>query len=261
MNSQSKIDMVVKLSVVIITFNEERNILRCLDSLEGVADEIIVVDSFSTDKTQEYCLFKGACFVQHIWPGYGAQKNYGNDLASNDWILSIDADEALSVELKKAILDFKAHPTHEAWSVNRLTSYRGHWIRHCGWYPDRKIRLFDRRKARWDLELVHENLKLDPGTGIGHLKGNMLHYSYHTREDQLRQMESFTSLAARQYFKRGKKAGWLKAAFSGPVRFIRDYLVKGGILDGYWGFVVCWYSARTACLKYNKLRKHWREAD
>ncbi|HRY31468.1 MAG TPA: glycosyltransferase family 2 protein [Bacteroidales bacterium] len=245
----------IKLSVVIITFNEEKNIVRCLDSVKEVADEIIVVDSFSTDKTGEICTEKGARFVRHPWPGYGAQKNYGNSLASNDWILSLDADEALSLKLGESIARVKENPAYRAYAMNRLTNYCGHWIRHCGWYPDTKIRLFDRRSARWDLELVHENLLIDEGTASGFLQGDLLHYSFLSREDHLRQVEHYSGLVARQFFEKGRKAGLLKIWFSGPARFIRDYFFRLGFLDGTAGFSVCSLSARAAFLKYRKLRK------
>ena len=249
----------VPLSAVIITYNEERNIRPCLESLKGVVDEVIVVDSFSTDRTEAICKELGATFISHAWPGYGAQKNYGNELASSQWILSIDADEVLSEPLKKAILAFRENPFADACSMNRLTSYCGNWIRHCGWYPDRKIRVFNKAKASWNLEKVHEELIFQPGVKTGHLEGDLLHYSYHTREDHLKQIENYSSLAARQYFEKGKKVGWLKLWVSGPVRFVRDYLLKLGFLDGYPGLLVCWYSARTTRLKYQKLRSLYQK--
>lgn len=248
----------MKISVVIITYNEERNILRCLDSVAEIADEVIVVDSFSTDRTEAICREKGARFVRNPWPGYGAQKNFGNQLAGNDWILSLDADETISLDLRSSIVGIKDNPGAEAYSMNRMTNYCGHWIRHCGWYPDAKIRLFDKRKVSWDLELVHEDLVMDKDIHIDHLKGDILHYSFYTREDHLRQVENYSTLVSRQFYEKGRKASWLKMTISGPVRFIRDYFFRLGFLDGSAGYTVCLLSARAARLKYAKLRKLYR---
>ncbi len=242
------------LSVVIITLNEEKNIGRCLDSVKAVADEMVVVDSFSSDRTEEICKEKGVVFHQNKWPGYGAQKNLGHSLARHDFIFSIDADETLSEELTSSLLHWKEYPGHDAYAMNRMTNYCGHWIRHCGWYPDTKVRLFDKRKVRWDLELVHEELIMEPGSTTGFLRGDLLHYSFHTVEDHLRQVEKYSSLVAKQFFERGKKAGWMKMMLSGVVRFLRDYFFRLGILDGRAGFTVCRYSAKAAYLKYKKLR-------
>ncbi|MHC1706555.1 MAG: glycosyltransferase family 2 protein [Bacteroidales bacterium] len=251
----------MKISVVIITFNEERNILRCIDSVTEIADEIIVIDSFSTDKTESICLEKGARFIKNPWPGYGAQKNFGNQQAVHDYILSLDADEALSLNLRTSIVALKdQQPQADAYAMNRLTNYCGHWIRHCGWYPDRKIRLFDRRKVKWNLELVHEDLEMEKNTTVGFLKGDLLHYSFYTSDDHLRQVDNYSTLVARQFFEKGKKASWLKMIISGPVRFVRDYFFRLGFLDGKAGFTVCRLSAKAARLKYSKLRKLWKYA-
>lgn len=250
----------IPLSAVIITYNEERNIGRCLDSLAGIVDEIIVVDSFSTDATEAICREKEVKFVKQQWPGYGAQKNAGNKLASHDYILSLDADEVLSVNLKKSILACRETEMQTAYAMNRLTNYCGHWIRHCGWYPDRKIRLFDRRKVQWNLELVHEELLMETGSSVGFLEGDLLHFSFHTKEDHLKQVEHYSSLVARQFFEKGKQASLIKMAISGPVRFLRDYFFRLGFLDGWAGYTVCRLSARAARLKYYKLRQLCRHA-
>ncbi len=251
----------MKISVVIITFNEERNILRCLDSVAEIADEIIVVDSFSTDKTEAICLEKGARFIRNPWPGYGAQKNFGNNKATYDWILSLDADEALSLDLRTSIVELKKEePSADAWSMNRLTNYCGSWIRHCGWYPDVKIRLFNRKKGKWNLEKVHESLEMEWNTAKGHLSGDLLHYSFYSREDHLRQVEHYSTLVAHQFYEKGKKAGWFKMIASGSLRFIRDYFFRLGFLDGKAGWTVCRLSAKAAYLKYVKLRRLYQHA-
>ena len=151
----------LKLSVVIITLNEEKNIERCLQSVKDIADEIIVVDSYSDDRTEEICSEFGVKFIQQKFKGYVDQKNDGNALASHDYILSLDADEALSEELAASISQVKENWQFDAYAMNRLTSYCGKWIRHSGWYPDRKSRLFDRRKARWTGHLVHERVEVE----------------------------------------------------------------------------------------------------
>lgn len=245
----------LQISAVIITLNEEKNISRCLTSLEGIVDEVVVVDSGSTDGTEIICREHGVRFLHHDWEGYGAQKNFGNDQAGFDWILSLDADEALSESLRQSILQMKHEPRGSAFSMNRLTNYCGHWIHHCGWYPDRKTRLFNRRNARWNLELVHEDLVLALGTTTGFLQGDLLHYSFYSREEHLRQIEKYSSLVARQFFEKGKQAGWMKMMVSGPARFLRDYLFRLGFLDGGAGFTVCRLSAWAAYLKYKKLRQ------
>lgn len=139
----------IKLSAVIITYNEEDNIERCLESLEKTADEILVVDSFSSDRTAEICKSKGVEFIQHSFEGHIEQKNYALSRASNDYVLSLDADEALSDKLIQSIRAAKQNWSTNGYSVNRLTNYCGKWIRHCGWYPDKKIRLWDKRKGTW----------------------------------------------------------------------------------------------------------------
>jgi glycosyltransferase involved in cell wall biosynthesis len=240
------------LSAVIITFNEEKNIGRCITSVKEVADEVLVVDSFSTDRTGEICHSLGATFVQHSWAGYSGQKNFADSIAKHDYILSIDADEALSDELRKSILKIKDNLEYDGYEMNRLTNYCGTWIRHGSWYPDRKLRLFDRRKAGWSVE-IHEMLVLDGRKGF--LKGDLLHYSYYAVSDHIRQANLFTDLTAKEAYSRGKRAGILKILFSPCIKFIRDYIFLLGFLDGYHGFMVCRISAWATFLKYAKLRQ------
>ncbi|MBR5027721.1 MAG: glycosyltransferase family 2 protein [Bacteroidales bacterium] len=246
----------MKISAVIITKNEERNIVRCLESLQGVADEIVVVDSGSTDCTEELCRGFELRFENHEWEGYSEQKNYANSLAWNDWILSIDADEALSEELRQSLLKLKQTqvPDNQVFAVNRLTNYCGHWIHHCGWYPDRKIRLFNRTKKQWT-GTIHEILTdtAEP-TETQLLAGDLHHYSYHTVEDHIRQADKFTTLTAQEAYEKGKKASVVAIVFRPRWKFFRDYIFKGGFLDGYAGYQVCKISAFATFLKYSKLR-------
>ena len=243
------------LTVVIITFNEERNIARCLKSIEGVAEEIIVLDSFSTDKTAEICRKFPVKFIQKEWTGYSSAKNFANNIATHDYILSIDADEALSDELKKSILEIKKSDNlYDAYRFNRLTNYCGSWIHHCSWYPDTKLRLWNRHKGEWEGE-IHEDVKMKNGTKAGFIKGDLLHFSYYSIEQHIKQLNNFTDLAAKAAFEKGKKAGCLRIFFSPCIKFIRDYFLRLGFLDGYAGFVICRISAHATFLKYAKLRQ------
>ena len=243
------------ISAVIITFNEEKNIGRCLQSLQGVADEVIVVDSGSTDKTEEICRQYGAKIICQKWLGYGAQKNFANTFAQHNYILSLDADEALSDTLKKSILEIKQGSPVDACSVNRLTCYCGQWIKHCGWYPDTKIRLWKKEKATWRLDELHETIILNPNAAIQHLKGDLLHYSYYNISGHILQLNKFTEVGAREYLKKGKNVSVAKIVYKPVWKFIRDYFVKLGVLDGYYGFVICAISAFATFTKYVKARQ------
>jgi glycosyltransferase involved in cell wall biosynthesis len=242
------------LSVVIITFNEERNIGRCLASLKEAADEIIVVDSFSTDKTEEICKQYKVKFIQRSWEGYSSTKNFANQQASNNWILSLDADEALSEELYNSILDIKKQNELLTCSFNRLTNYCGSWIRHSGWYPDVKIRIFNREKIKWTGS-IHETLTIPLNESVKHLKGDCLHYSYYAVEEHYRQANKFASLSAENMFSKNKKTNQLEVILRPVAKFIRNYFIKGGILDGSKGFTVCRITAYETYLKYSRLRE------
>jgi glycosyltransferase involved in cell wall biosynthesis len=246
----------VKISAVIITFNEEKNIERCLKSLNGIVDEIIVVDSFSKDKTEEICLNHGAKFVSHAFEGHIEQKNWAITQASNPYVLSLDADEALDEILRNEILNIKNNWTHDGYSMNRLTNYCGKWIRHCGWYPDKKLRLWDSRKGKWGGDNPHDKYELfDVNSSIKHIAGDILHYSYYTREDHYKQVAYFTDILSNAQFKKGKKAPILILICSPIVKFVRDYFFKLGFLDGMAGFTICRISAYATFVKYSKLRK------
>ena len=244
-----------KLSAVIITLNEERNIGRCLDSLVGIADEVVVVDSLSTDDTPAICSRYEVRFDPHPWEGYVATKNYANGLASNDWILSIDADEALSRELAASIRQLKTQPVEgKVFSMNRRMNYCGQWIRHGGWYPDTKVRIFDRRTARWTGKKVHETLDIPKGTDTIHLAGDLLHYSFYTREEHRKQLEWFATLSAEEMTEAGIHPGLLAAYTHTGWKFLRDYVFKGGFLDGSKGFEISRDNAYGVWYKYQKAR-------
>ncbi len=244
-----------QLSVVIITFNEEKNIGRCLDSIKEIADDIVVLDSFSNDKTKEICISKGARFIQHKFDGHIEQKNRAITHAKYPHILSLDADEAIDEQLKKNISHLKNNWVKNGYYMNRLTNYCGKWIHHCGWYPDKKLRLWDSRKGKWGGTNPHDKFEiLQEHLNTGHIKGDILHYSYYTINDHLKQTEYFTTISAKALFKNGKKATFEKLYISPIIRFFTSYFLKLGILDGYYGFVVCKISAKSTFLKYRKLK-------
>jgi len=227
-----------KISATIIAFNEEENIERCLQSMQGVADEIIVVDSFSQDKTVEICENYGAKVFQHPFEGYGAQKNYAVSQAAYDLILSLDADEALSEPLKKSLLEAKESEPFDAYKCNRINNFCGSWIKHGGWYPDRQLRFWNKNSGGWNNSKVHEKVDLKPGARLGHLEGNLLHYSYYSFAGYIRQMNKYSDLKADELIGRGKKANLFKLIFKPFGKFLTNYFYKLGFLDGYYGFVL-----------------------
>ena len=247
--------MQVKLSIVIITFNEEKNIARCLDSIKDIADEIVVVDSFSKDKTEEICRAYGVKFIEHKFEGHIEQKNYASSQTTYQHVLSLDADEALSDELKQSIMIAKNDWKADGYSMNRLTNYCGKWIHHCGWYPDTKIRLMDRIKGKWDGDNPHDQFIMQNNDLVIHLKWDILHYSYYTLEDHYKQVEYFTTILSKSQFAKGKKAPLFMVYASPIVKFIKFYFTHLGILDGKAGFTISRISAYATYLKYKKLRQ------
>ncbi len=244
----------IQISAVVITYNEQKNIRRCLSSLMPVADEILVVDSFSTDDTRAICEEFKVRFITHPFEGHIQQKNYAVDQARFHHILSLDADEELTAELQESILLLKSDWQHDAWKISRLTSYCGQWIHHCGWYPGRKIRLWDRRKGRWGGTNPHDTVVLSEDVSPKNLQGDLLHYTYHTIGEHLTQMNKFSDIAAREAHKKGKKVIPFWHLFLYPAfTFFRNYIIKLGILDGYYGFIVCKNSGYYRFLKYSKL--------
>lgn len=244
------------ISAVIITKNEERNIRRCLESVKDVVDEIVVVDSLSTDATEEICRGYNVKFVKQQWLGYSDQKNYANGLASNDWILSIDADEQLSEELKTSINEIKKNDISEdkVFSMNRLTNYCGKWIRHCGWYPDRKIRIWNRNVGSWSGE-IHETIVFSAKTNEILLEGDLLHYSFNTAQDYENQMFKFAEMRGRHYFLKGRKHASFYMFVSPVFSFIQHYFFQLGFLDGADGFHICRIAAKAVKLKYKTLKE------
>lgn len=243
------------ISAVIITLNEEKNIGRCIDSLRRVADDIVVVDSFSTDRTKEICTEKQVRFVEHRFEGHIEQKNYALTQALYPFVLSLDADEALSPELEKSILAIKQTPLADGYTMNRLTNYCGQWIRHGGWYPDTKLRLWQLDKGQWGGINPHDKVELSKGARIQHLKGDLLHYSFYTRGQHLEQIVKFAEIGAKALKQKGVKPSLLKMLTHPAARFIRGYFLKAGFLDGANGFFISHRSAWGNYLKYKRLRE------
>ncbi len=246
----------MRISAAIITLDEERNLGRCLASLRGVADEVVVVDSGSTDGTERLARDAGARFVTQGWLGYGPQKNFAVERTGGDWVLSLDADEALSDELRAALLRLKAEgPRADAYEVNRLNWYCGRFLRHSGWYPDRKVRLWRKGAARWSDATIHELAEVAPGARVERIPGDLLHYTIRDRAQHLATIERFTTLSAEALLRDGK-AGQAWKRFLAPLAsFLRGYVLKLGFLDGRAGWDVCRLSAYAAWLKYEKLRR------
>ncbi len=248
-----------KITCVIITKNEEKNIERCLLSVQDIADEIIVVDSYSTDKTEEICKKYCTSFIKREWEGYSKTKNHGNSLAAHPYILSLDADEALSDKLKDNILKLKAEGfAHDSYIMNRMTNYCGSWIKHCGWYPDRKIRLWRKKIGSWE-GMIHEKLELANGTTQSFISGDILHYSYYNINEHINQIIHFTNLMAQNNFEKGQKPSLLNLVMSPLAKFISSYIIKRGILDGFHGLVICSLSSFATFVKYVKTIQWYRQ--
>ncbi|MBD78810.1 MAG: glycosyl transferase [Crocinitomicaceae bacterium] len=244
-----------KISAVIITLNEEKNIERCVLAAQKVADEVIILDSNSTDNTVELANQLNCVVVQQVWLGYSAQKNKANALAKHDFILSLDADEELDQTLINAILEEKSKGLTCAYSFNRLTNYCGHWIHHSGWYPDKKTRIFPKEGTQWEGEFVHETLKLPNGCTTVHLDGDLNHYSYNSYDEHRKRAEGYVKLSAESLFERGKQVGLFKPYLSGIAKFISMYLFNLGFLDGKMGVMIAWISAEASVKKYLILKQ------
>ncbi|MEO0310533.1 MAG: lipopolysaccharide core biosynthesis glycosyl transferase [Bacteroidota bacterium] len=245
----------IKLTAVVLTFNEAHNIGRCLQSLLPVADKIIVVDSYSTDATEAICKQFGVRFIQHRFEGYVEQKNYALSCCDAEHVISLDADEALDQTLTKSILEVKNNFTAAGYSMNRMTNYCGQWIRHGSWYPDKKLRLFRRSIAKWEGENPHDKLSLAEGSKVMHLKGDLLHYSYYTFAEHQLQTQKFSTIAAHSAFKQGRRAGFFDTNIRPLHKFIRDYFFYLGFLDGKAGYTIACQSALGTKLKYMKLKE------
>lgn len=242
-----------QLSAVIITLNEEQNIGRCIDSVKQVADEIIILDSFSTDRTIEIAMEKGAIVKQRPFAGYIEQKNAALDLARFSYVLSLDADEALDERSIQSIKDAKSNFKAKAYTINRCTNYCGQFIRHGSWYPDRKLRLFDRRIARWGGYNPHDKVEMNEPVEAKHLKGDILHYSYHSVTDHILQNNRFSSLSAESHYKNGKRTNPIRMFVNPAWAFFLSYFLRAGFLDGTAGFIIAVNIAHLSFLKHVKL--------
>ncbi len=248
-----------KLSVAVITYNEENNLGRCLDSVFDLADEIVVVDSGSEDQTRAIANSFNAKVLERAFDGHIQQKNFALQQCQNDMVLSLDADEALSNKLKGSIREIKNQGKSGIYEMSRLTNYRGHWIRHCGWYPDRKVRLFDRKLASWGGENPHDRIIPGEGQEISRLKGDILHYSYPDLASHLKQIEFFTGIMAKGLVEKGKKPSMIKELFAPAFKFFQSYFLQLGFLDGYAGFQVCRISAFATYMKYARVREYYQK--
>ena len=244
-----------KISAVLITYNESDKIERALRSLEPVSDEIVVVDSFSSDSTPELCRRYTDRIIQRSWPGYRQQKQFAAERASHEWILSLDGDEALSSELAHEILEWKKSPDSrdDGYYFPRKAFFMGRWIAHTTWYPDRQLRLFRKNSGGWQGGRIHESVQV---TGsVGRFKGEIHHYTYASFSEYLEQLDRFSTLAAEEQWERGRRARWWDFVLHPPVVFLKNYLLRLGFLDGWPGLAVSFMAGTSTLFKYMKLRE------
>jgi glycosyltransferase involved in cell wall biosynthesis len=246
------------LSVVILTFNEERNIGRCLESVRPIADDIIIIDSLSTDATESICLKFGATFIKRPWEGFSPAKNFGNAQARHDHILSLDADEAVSPELQKSIVQMKTGNPAKAYRFNRLNNFAGQWIRHGGWYPDSVTRIFDRQNSKW-VGAVHEQLDGFDRSEIKSLPGDCLHYSYYSVDELRVRSRKYADLGAQKMLSAGKRPKPLNPVLHAATKFIRDYIIRAGFLDGRNGLAIARINAQGTFRKYRDFERIYAE--
>lgn len=242
----------VKISAVIITYNEEKNITRCIDSIRAVSDEIVVIDSYSKDRTKEICLAKGVTFIEHHFRSHIDQKNFAVTRATHQYILSLDADEYLSPELTQSILEVKRTWPAQAYRMNRLSSYGTKWIRHGSWYPDRKIRLWNRDFGLWGGENPHDRILLKRGTHVIHLEGDILHRAYKDSKETLEKIQRYSEIFAFENVGQ-KSSSILKILGHTSFAFLKSFVIKRGFLDGYEGLMVAKAEANHVFYKYAKL--------
>ncbi len=244
----------IKISIVIITLNEEDRIGNCIDSVKEIADEILVIDSFSSDQTQQIVAEKKGRFIQNKFEGYIQQKNFGVGTATYDYILSLDADEVLDKRAQQEILRVKENWNYSSYTLNRLTNYCGKWIKHCGWYPDKQIRLFDRRRATWGELNPHARIELDEEATNIRIGGNILHYSFPSISSHATAANNYSEIAAMEAVKNGKEIYFIIHVILNPsFTFIKKFFFQLGFLDGFYGFVICILSAHSNFLKYTKI--------
>lgn len=245
-----RISAALQISATIVTLNEERNIARAIESLRCV-DEIVVVDSGSTDRTREIAERLGARVIEARWRGYAGQKNFAAECARFDWILSLDADESLSEELEGEISELKrGTPECAGYSMPRLAQYLGRWILHGGWYPDRKVRLYDRTRAEWTGAYVHESVMVRGR--VGKLEGKLLHFTCDSLSAHLRTLDGYTTLAARELIEQDVKVPVRRLVVDPAWTFVRTWVIRRGFLDGAQGLAIAWMAALYTFLKYAK---------
>jgi glycosyltransferase involved in cell wall biosynthesis len=250
----------MEISVVIITYNEEKRLEPALKSVSDVASEIIVVDSFSNDDTVKIAKKYTKHVFQRKWTNFADQKNFANSKASFPWILSLDADERLSPELQRELLRIKEEePTCSGFSMPRQVHYLGRWIRHSGWYPDRKARLFRKDKAHWEGEYVHEKLVVDGK--IQKLSGSIHHFTYRKISDHLAQINNFSELGAHKLYALKKKCRWYHLVFLPFFRFTKSFFWKAGFMDGFAGLVISVLNGYAIFARYAKLREIWKKGE
>ena len=248
----------MKISAVIITFNEAENIRAACESVTW-ADEIVVVDSESTDATREIAAECGARVIGNQWPGFAAQKQFATDAASNDWIFSLDADERVSPELRRTIERLKSKDESslaDGYRIARRTFYMNRWIRGGGWYPDHQLRLFKRQQGSWGNRLIHESFQMRRGARVETLTGDLLHYTVRDaahHEDMIKRR--YAPLGAQQMYRDGKRTSGIGTAVAGPSAFVRSYILKGGFRDGAAGLAIAKFAAQHARLKHKLLRE------
>lgn len=243
------------ISVVLITFNEENKIRKTIEAVSSLTDDIIVIDSFSTDATKSICYELQVTFVQQAWIGYGNQKNTGHAYAKHDWILSIDADEVVSPELLKELKSLDLRSEKQVFNIPFKTYFCNILIQYGGWNPQYHIRLFNKKVTEWDSLAVHETLKYPSDVEVVTLSSTIDHYSYDSIEDYNAKSERYTDLFATRLKERGKKATWVKIQISPVFTFIKEYIFKLGVLDGVIGFKIACLNYNYTKQKYSKLKK------
>jgi len=251
----------MKISATIIARDEESNIAAACESVAW-ADEIVVVDSGSTDRTVELATNAGAKVIVNAWPGFSEQKQFAVDHAANDWIFSLDADERVTDRLKNEILKLKHDALRaDGYRVPRLSIYMGRKIRHGGWYPDLQLRFFNRQKGRWNGAVIHESVQMDEGAQIGRLNGDLLHYSVENAEHHHRMIvERYAPLGAEKMLREGRRTSTVKAYISAGFAFFRGYVVKSGFMDGRAGYAIARFAAQNVFTKHRLLMERQRAA-